>query len=99
MLSFYSLFAAFVTDEVVPYSTELLCKYSPGLNEAQRNICLQYPGAMPFLQEVIDLVHEECTSQLKGERWNCTSIVPPIFTEQSIELKGGKLIHTIQLNR
>ncbi len=88
-LFFYSLIAAFVTDEVAPFSAELLCKYSPGLNEAQRNVCIQYPAAMPVLHEVINLIQDECSSQLKGERWNCTSVVPPIVGEQSSELTGG----------
>ena len=45
---------------------------------------------MPVLQEVIDLVHDECAMQLKEERWNCTSVLPPIIGEQAAELKGGK---------
>ena len=78
-----------MTDEVTPFSAELLCKYSPGLNEAQRNVCIQYPAAMPILQEVIDIYHDECSQQLKGERWNCTSVVPPIFGPESTDLKRG----------
>ena len=84
------MFAAFVTDEVTPFKAELLCKFNPDLNEAQKNICIQYPAAMPILQEVINLVHNECALQLKGERWNCTGIKPPVFGELSDDLKGGR---------
>lgn len=78
-----------MSSEATPLA-DLLCKYTPGLNEAQQNICREYPAAMPILQqEVTKLIQNECTSQLKGERWNCSSVIPPIVGEQAAELQGG----------
>ena len=81
------MFAAFITEEVTPFSAKLLCEYSPGLNEAQRNVCMEYPAAMAIIQEIADAIHDECTDQFKNDRWNCTEVIPPIIGDPYSDLK------------
>lgn len=79
-------------DEATPFSAQLICKYSPGLNEAQRNICVEFPSVMSTLNDIPPVFYEQCVDQFRNDRWNCTSTVPPIFGESSSDLRRRKFL-------
>ena len=78
-------------DEVTPFPNHIICMYIPGLNNAQRDLCIQYPKLVPLIiQEVPPLFYSECREQFKYERWNCSETVPPIAGDLSKDLKRCK---------
>lgn len=89
----YRAFVSFAVDEVTPFSADLICKYSPGLNDAQREICRQYPTVMTILSEIPPLFYTECKEQFQHNRWNCSTTTPPIYGQTSTDLRRCKYIN------
>ena len=81
-------FISFAVDEVTSFSPTLICNYL--YNEAQRDLCIQYPSVLSVLNDIPSLFYSECNEQFKYDRWNCSQTVPPISSKTSKDLKRRK---------
>lgn len=49
------------------------CNKLPGLTRDQRKICQRYKDHIPFIAKGTQAGIQECQSQFKNSRWNCSS--------------------------
>jgi hypothetical protein len=63
------------------------CGLLPGLSRSQRLICLRHPDAMDAVVEGLAMAIENCESQFRSQRWNCSALQGAGFG--LAPLKGG----------
>ncbi|KAL5265623.1 hypothetical protein ACHWQZ_G006368 [Mnemiopsis leidyi] len=55
-------------------SSAFSCDKLPGLSARHKSLCRRYPNLMRYVQDGIRRAQEECQTQFRHSRWNCTSI-------------------------
>lgn len=61
-----------------------ICRFIPGLNSAQQDLCCDVPKAISLLDLTERSIQTECKWQLRKELWNCSNIGRPIFREPGL---------------
>ena len=61
-------------------SDERLCNRLPGWSRAQKTFCQEHFDYLEIIRKAARLTIDECQSQFKSRRWNCSvGHVPNIF--------------------
>lgn len=69
-------------------SNSLPCENFPGLSKTLLHLCIQQPEVVLSIGEGIRLGLDECQSQFKDQRWNCSLIHSQ---NQAAAQRAGKL--------
>lgn len=56
------------------YLNTNICKTTPGLTKAQKELCHQQPDTVLVALQGLNEAVKECQHQFKGHRWNCSSL-------------------------
>jgi len=70
-----------MVQQASPSLHAILCRNTPGLNQAQQNICIEVPTSMPILRRAEKIVGAECAWQFRKNKWNCTGVDSTIFRQ------------------
>ena len=86
-LPFCSLLCTWIVRQASPIASlhEILCRNTPGLNQAQQNICIEVPASMPILRRAEKIVGAECAWQFRKNKWNCTGVESTIFGQPHLQ--------------